>query len=78
MTWPKGQLQLPKDDLYTYVNLLNGQPFNSTIASPADIGKSVSDLTAQTVKGTYLLRIRWVEPERPRRARQKVFSYDVR
>lgn len=78
MAWPKGQVQLPKDDLCTYVNLLDGQPFNSTIASTADIGRPVMDLTAKAVKGTYTLRIRWVEPERPRRVRQKLFSHHVR
>lgn len=69
---------MPKDDLYTYINLLDGRPFNSTITSPNDIGKPVTDLTSQAVKGKYALRIRWVEPERPRRRRQKVFSYTVR
>jgi hypothetical protein len=74
---PKGRVEPPKEDLYTYVSLLDGSPFNSTISSPADLGKPVEDLTKSAVKGKYQLRIRWFEPERPARRRQKVFSYVV-
>lgn len=75
--WPRGRLVPPKDDLYTYINLVNGSPFNSTITSPADIGKPVEDFTEKAVKGRYQLRIVWFEPERPRRRRKKLFSYTV-
>ena len=76
-TWPKGRVEPPKGDLYTYVNLLDGKPFNTTITSPADLGKPVKDLTEGAVKGKYQLRIRWFEPEKPTRRRQRIFSYVV-
>lgn len=75
--WPKGTVQPPQERLYTYVNLLDGKPFNSTIASPADIGKPVQDLTQRAIKGEYQLRITWHEPEKPTRKRQKTFTYLV-
>lgn len=40
---PSGRLQLPKSDLCAYVNLVDGQPFNTTIASPAGIRAPVTD-----------------------------------
>ncbi|MCP8999859.1 hypothetical protein NFC73_08960 [Pseudarthrobacter sp. RMG13] len=74
---PKGKLDLPKENLYTYINLVDELPFNSVVASPVNIGKPVSDAVALAKKGRYQLRIRWYEDDKPRR-REKVFSYVVR
>lgn len=75
---PRGSLDPPKDGLFTHVNLVDGETFNATIASPADIGKPVTDLTGRAVKGKYALRIQWVEPEIPSRVRRKEFLHVVR
>jgi len=75
--WPKGRLEPPREDLYTYVNLLDGNPFNSIVTSPVDLGKPVEDFTGRAVKGKYQLRIRWFEPDKPARRRQRVFSYVI-
>ena len=74
---PKGSISLPKSNMYTYVDLRNGRTFNTTIASPADIGKPVTDLTAEAVPGRCSLRIRWYEPHRPSRQRQTTFTHIV-
>ena len=75
---PKGSISLPRTNMYTYVDLRNGRTFNTTVASPADLGKPVTDLTAEAVPGRYTLRIRWYEPYRPSRQRETTFAHIVR
>lgn len=75
---PKGTVSLPRRNLYTYVDLRNGHTFNTTIASPVDHGKPVTDLTGDAVPGKYALRIRWYEPNKPSRRRQTIFTHVVR
>lgn len=77
LAYPKGKLDVPKENLFTYINLLNERPFNSVISSPADMGKPVVNATASARLGRYRLRIRWYEGVKKRR-REKIFSYVVR
>lgn len=77
-TWPRGRLAIPKDDLYTYINLTNGQPFNTTLSSPLDYGRATEDITDLAVKGKYKLRLTWHEEDHPKRKRQQTFSYTLR
>lgn len=77
-SWPSGNIALPRNNLYSYVDLRTGKPFSSTIASAADIGKSISDLTADAVPGKYTLRITWYEPDKPARQRRVTFTHTVR
>lgn len=76
-SWPKGTLDLPKDDLYTHINLVTERPFNATSSSPANIGKPVRSILDQAVKGSYELRVRWYESDKPKKVREKVFSRQV-
>jgi hypothetical protein len=77
LTWPTGQVDPPKDNLYTYIGLIDGRPFNATVTSLADIRQPAQDLTDQAVKGRYELRIRWVNASRPSRTREKTHSHMV-
>lgn len=75
---PTGTLTLPKRNMYTYIDLRNGHPFNTTIASPVHHGKPVTDLTGDAVTGKYVLRIRWYEPTKPSQQREVTFTHIVR
>lgn len=77
LAYPKGKLDLPNENLFTHINLVNEMPFNSVVTSPANIGKPVSDAVALAKIGRYQLRIRWHEDDK-RRRREKVFPYVVR
>lgn len=75
--WPKGTLRPPKENLYTYVNLLTGETFNTQISSPVDFGKPVVDFTDGLVAGEYVLRLRWFEAERPTKQHERTFAHVV-
>lgn len=74
---PKGVVNLPKEDLFTYINLLSEKPFNSTITSPSDIGKPVTDAAGKISLGRYKLRICWYEGNK-KRQHEKIFSFIVK
>lgn len=75
-SWPNGKVTMNKD-LYLYINMISGQPFVSTMSSPVDHGKTVTDRRADAVKGEYRLRIRWYESATPQKRRQKIFKHKV-
>ena len=76
LTLPKGTTQMGKD-FFTYVSLIDGAPINTLISSPADIGKPVTSMIDQAMKGRYTLRLRWSEKFRPSKLREKSFSHIV-